>query len=63
MPFFARPNAFRLALLVLAVLSPRVSFPQIATGSLTGKLRDPERQPVRATIIISSELGFRAKRL
>jgi hypothetical protein len=56
---YIRPNALRLAL-VLAVLSSCTSFAQIATGSLTGTLRDAEGQPAKAAIIISSELGFRA---
>jgi hypothetical protein len=55
----ARPNAFRL-LLIFAVVFSCPSFAQIGTGTLTGKLRDAEAQPVKAVIVISSELGFQA---
>jgi len=60
MPIAARPNALRFALLILALLSSRALFGQIATGSVSGKLRDLEGEPLKATVIISSELGFRA---
>ena len=60
MPLTAHPKALRLALLTLTVLPSHASLAQIATGSITGKLRDAEREPVKAAIIISSEPGFRA---
>src|SRR5579872_484282 len=60
MSISARPNALRLALLALAILSWRTLFAQIATGTIAGKLRDLEGQPLKAAIMISSDLGFRA---
>ena len=59
MPLSARPNTARLVLVMLALLSSRASLAQIATGSIAGKLRDAEGEPVKATIVISSEPGFR----
>ena len=60
MPLTARRKALRLALLTLTVLPSHASLAQIATGSITGKLHDAEREPVKAVIVISSEPGFRA---
>jgi hypothetical protein len=54
------PKILPLALLLLLFLSPHDSFGQISTGTLTGKLRDVEGEPVKAALVISSELGFRA---
>ena len=61
MSLTAHSNALRLALLMLSVFSSASSFAQIATGSITGKLRDAERQPVKTSVMISSGLGFRAE--
>ena len=60
MSLSAPANAFRFVLLMLTFASSAISFAQIATGTLMGKLRDPERQPVKAAIVISSSLGFRS---
>ncbi len=55
------PKALRLALLLLFLLSPRISLAQLSTGTVAGKLRDEDGQPVKAAaIVVSSELGFRA---
>src|SRR5260370_35802684 len=51
----------RLALLMLTVLASRTSFAQIATGTITGNLRDLEGVPIQTAITISSELGFRTE--
>ena len=59
MSLFATRNALRLALLMFTFVSSEISFAQITTGTLIGKLRDPERQPVVAAVVISSELGLR----
>src|SRR5579872_2853383 len=57
----SRPNALRIALLLLAIFSSRISLAQMTTGSVAGRLRDAEGQAVNgASIVISSELGFRS---
>jgi hypothetical protein len=60
MPIAARPYALRLVLFMLAFLSSHASFAQIATGSVSGKLRDLEGEPMNATLLISGQPGFRA---
>jgi len=60
MSVYRRLSAFRLALLILVVLYPRILVAQIATGTIAGSIRDPEGVPVQTAITISSELGFRA---
>src|SRR5690349_2959839 len=53
------PKTLRLLVLMVTLVSSEIASGQIATGTLMGKLRDPERQPVQAAVVISSELGFR----
>jgi hypothetical protein len=61
MTAYSRPNALRLAVLLLFLLSARISFAQLSTGTVAGTLRDADGQPMKATaIMVSSELGFRA---
>src|SRR5579862_3395750 len=62
MAAYSRPDALRLAVLKLAfLLSPRISFAQLSTGTVAGKLRDADGQMMKAiAIIVSSDLGFRA---
>lgn len=55
----ACPKIFRLASLLLVLVSARNSFAQITTGTISGTLRDTEGERVKAAILISSEPGFR----
>jgi hypothetical protein len=45
---------------MLAFLWSHTSSGQISTGTVTGTLHDIEGEPVKAAVMISSELGFRA---
>lgn len=55
-----RPNILRFVLVMLAFLWSHTSSGQISTGTVTGTLHDVEGEPVKAAVMISSELGFRA---
>jgi hypothetical protein len=60
MSILRRPNTLRLVFVMLAFFWSHTSSGQISTGTVTGTLQDVEGEPVKAAVMISSELGFRA---
>jgi hypothetical protein len=55
-----RSDTLKPILILLALLWPQFSSAQISTGTLTGTLHDVEGEPSKASVMISSEMGFRA---
>src|SRR5215469_8868928 len=55
-----RAKSLRLGLLLLAVLFARSLSAQIATGRITGKVRDVEGEAINVSIFVSSAPGYRA---
>ena len=56
-----RRTAIAFALLLLTVFVASRSFAQITTGSVAGIIRDAEGVPAQTSLVVSSDLGFRAQ--